>query len=137
MSIIPIFFTFNDNYSPQCAVTILSLLSNKHKTVNYKLYVISDDISENNKNKIMEIVNNFKDSSLKFIKGENLIFFEYHQKLQNKKFGDTILTKEALYRCYPDLITEFNKYDKIIYSDVDIVVKKDISELYEIGRAHV
>ncbi len=39
---IPMFFTFDNNYVPQCAVTIESLLYNTHYTIYYDLYVISD-----------------------------------------------------------------------------------------------
>ncbi len=49
-----------------------------------------------------------------------------------EKISDTVLTKEALYRCISTIVKEFYIYDKIIYSDVDIVVMKDISVLYNI-----
>lgn len=129
---IPVFFTFDNNYSAQCGVTLISILTNKHKSINYAFYVISDDLSIENKNRLNAIVKEFEGSSITFIQGDEQINFDYHEKLENKRFGDTFLTKQALYRCYPDLISEFEKYDKIIYSDVDIVVVKDISELYDI-----
>lgn len=127
---IPMFFTFDNNYSAQCGVTIESLLYNAHKSVFYELYILSDYISEENQLKLQEIISKYKNSSLEIIiLNENKINFHTNY---SRKISDTFLTKEALYRCIPTVVKEFDKYDKIIYSDVDIVVMKDISALYDI-----
>lgn len=39
-------------------------------------------------------------------------------------------TKETLLRCLPTLVPEFDQYDRILYSDVDICVVDDISDLF-------
>lgn len=125
---IPIFFTFNNNYAAQCGVTFESLLYNAHKSVSYELYVICDDISNENKNKLKSIADKYN-TELYIITSNviNIIDIECTQRV-----NDTLFTKDALYRCIPTMIKEFDKYDKIIYSDVDIVVMKDISKLYDI-----
>ena len=127
---IPIFFTFDNNYAAQCGVTFESLLYNAHKSVFYELYILSDFISEENQNKLHQIVNKYNNATLEIIiLNENKISF--HNNF-SRQISDTVLTKEALYRCVPTMVEAFDKYDKIIYSDVDIVVMKDISQLYDI-----
>lgn len=127
---IPIFFTFDNNYAAQCGVTFESLLYNAHKSIYYELHILSDYISIENINRLHTIVNKYKNACLNtIILNESKINFHANY---SKKISDTLLTKEALYRCIPTMIKEFDKYDKIIYSDVDIVVMKDISELYDI-----
>ena len=127
---IPVFFTFDNNYVPQCGVTFESLLYNAHKSVFYELYILSDFISEENQNKLHQIVNKYNNATLEIIiLNENKISF--HNNF-SRQISDTVLTKEALYRCVPTMVEAFDKYDKIIYSDVDIVVMKDISQLYDI-----
>lgn len=127
---IPVFFTFDNNYVPQCGVTFESLLYNAHKSVFYELYVISEDISDENIKKLESIIKKYNNAELKIIKcGKE----EYEFGIDcSRQVGDTLFTKEALYRCIPTMIKEFDKYDKIIYSDVDIVVMKDISQLFDI-----
>ena len=127
---IPVFFTFDNNYVAQCGVTFESLLYNAHKSVFYDLYVISDYISDENQAKLYQIIENYNNATLEIIiLNEDKINF--HNNF-SRQISDTVLTKEALYRCIPTLIKEFDKYDKIIYSDVDIVVMKDISQLFDI-----
>lgn len=131
MQKIPVFFSFDNSYSAQCGVTLYSLLYTAHKSVFYELYIISDDISEENKKKLHDIADNFKNCSLHIFSLKDRIKIDFHEKF-TRQIDDLILTREGLYRCIAMLIDEFNQYDKIIYSDVDIVVMRDISALYDI-----
>lgn len=126
---IPIFFTFDDGYAAQAGVTFKSLLENKYPHIMYDLYVITDKINSENEQKLKSIVNEYKNNTLTFINGANYSDITGRFKAINKY---KLHPEVCLYRLIVSKIKEFEKYDKIIYSDVDILVKKDISALYDI-----
>ena len=47
--IIPIFFTIDDGYAKYLAVAVKSLIENANKEHNYKIHVIYEDLTEENK----------------------------------------------------------------------------------------
>ena len=133
MKNIPIFFTYNDNYVVPSAVAFESLLTNARADVFYELYVIHSDITFKNQENLKSIIEKHKNATIQFIDIKTIIKdFNISSDDFGKGCEDTIFTKEGLYRCIADIIPQFNKYDKIIYSDVDIVVVDDISELIDI-----
>lgn len=130
---IPVFFSFDNNYVAQAAVTFFSLLTNAKETVFYSLYVLHRDISLENITKLKEQVQVFNNVSLSFIKiSEDFIEVDFKDEDFCTQHLGAKFTVDTLYRCLPTLISEFNKYDKIIYSDVDIVVLQDISDLMDV-----
>lgn len=131
MNKIPLLFTFDNGYAAQAAVTFESLLSNKYKHVNYAIYIITEDLSNNNINKLQLIIQKYSGTELHIIDGKKYINLPTH-KIEGTCVGETILARSSLYRLIPTIFSEFNKYDKIIYLDVDIIIKKDISNLYDI-----
>lgn len=133
MKKIPIFFSFNNDYAAQAAVAFLSLLSNANKDVYYEMYVLYTDINQENQKKIKETLKHLNNFCLYFILLSKKINFEFNNDKFNEGDNNVSFTKETLYRCLPTLIPEFNQYKKIIYSDVDIVVIDDISELFDIN----
>jgi len=131
MKSIPIFFTFDDNYTIPAAVAFNTLLKRAPEDVFYKLYVLNNGMMEENLNILYEVVNQYQNVSLEFRKTDGFLQDEWehgsffgHQ--ENKQF-----TMETLYRCFAAKF--FPEYDKIIYSDVDIVIMDDISELYDVN----
>lgn len=129
MQTIPILFTFDDGYAPQAGVTFKSLLENKNENVCYKLYIVTDKLNEENIGKLNEIVESYPGNTMHVIMGNT--YTNIIEKF--KKINTTNLHPEVcLYRLIASDIKELEIYDKIIYSDVDILVKKDISELYDI-----
>lgn len=133
MQTIPIFYTYDNNYVIPSAVAFESLLDNAKENIFYKMYVLHTDISQENQQKLIELVSKHKNATLEFINIEELA---KNIKISDKAFTHqqhgTIFTKDCFFRCIPSLIPEFDCYDKIIYSDVDIVVVDDISESFDI-----
>ncbi|CAL2075073.1 glycosyltransferase family 8 protein [Tenacibaculum sp. 190524A02b] len=133
MEIIPVFFSFDNGYVPQAAVTFESLLTNRKNKFFYELKVLYTEISENNQLVLKELVDKHPNTSLDFILLEKSLL---NLSFDNTNFSTghlgTVFTIDTLFRCVPDLIPELNKYEKIIYSDVDIVIVDDISELNKI-----
>ncbi len=133
MQITPIFFSFDNNYVPQAAVTFESLLTNAKPDIFYKLYVIHSGIDTSNRNALLAQVSIHQNATLDFIDVSGKFNIDFsNQKFCTGHVG-SIFTVETLYRCLPMLLPEFDQFDQIIYSDVDIVVVDDISEFSSIN----
>lgn len=134
MKKLPIFFSFDEGYVTPAAVTFESLLTNAKPDVFYELYVLHESIHPESRRKLIELVAKHGNASLSFISvvgvlesaGVNFDDKSFCLGHDRGKF-----TKETLLRCLPMLIPEFAQYDRILYSDVDICVVDDISELFE------
>lgn len=131
MKTIPIFFSFDDNYAAQAAVTFESLLSNAKEGIFYELYVLHTTVSEENQEKLLKLVKNHTNANLTFLNVKGLFDIEFNDENFATEHAGAKFTVETMYRCLPTFIKEFDKYDKIIYSDVDIVVIDDISDLID------
>lgn len=124
---IPIVFMFDNNYTIPAGVAFKSLLLNSNKKYKYELHVITTDITENNRNKLLSIVSGYNNSSLNFINiGEK--FDKYWKKTKVKgHFSKEIFCKFSL----PSL---FCQYEKLIVSDVDVVFTGDVSNCFDYVR---
>ena len=117
--IIPVVMMFNNNYAIPSGPAIYSMLLHADKQHFYNLFIMHNDISSENQDKIRQIVEMFSNASLKFLEMNNK-FSEYAH-----------LTKypvEILYKLC--LETQFPNMDKIILTDVDVVFEGDISKEY-------
>ena len=132
MKKIPIFFSFDNNYVPQAAVAFESLLTHAKEGIFYELFVLHTLVSLENQGKLSEQVRRHSNANLQFIDVTNRFEIDFSDEKYSKSHSESVFTVDTLYRCLPTLISEFNSYDKIIYSDVDIVVVDDISELYDL-----
>lgn len=130
---ITIFFSCDDNYIPFLAVSIKSLIENANKNYNYNINILNcNDINYKNKQllkKEFETKNvfiNFVDveNEINKLNKTNLLTRDYYSK--------AIFYRLFISQLFPDL-------DKAIYLDCDIVVKDDISKLYntDIGENYV
>ena len=132
MKQIPIFFTFDNNYVIPAAVAFYSLLNKAKKDIFYKMYILHHDITSENQTLLKNIIGKFESTELNFIDTENFMVDEFKENnfsastQSNKK----AFTSDAILRCFAAKF--FPQFDKIIYSDVDVVFNDDISELYDI-----
>ncbi len=114
---IPVVFICDDNYAMPTTVAITSLLSNRYKTTQYEIIVITGGLSLNS-------VDNLKAAG-----GENLRIVTSSDK--NSKYFSTqnYVSTAALFKFeLPDILQE---YDKVIYLDSDVIVNTDLSEMYD------
>lgn len=114
---INICFGLTDNYSQHVGVTITSILLNANKNDNYHFYLVSDYISEDNKNKLQEL-ESIKDFEIDYVEVNKQEFIDYNMNW---------ISHSAYYRLK---IFELIKEDKILYLDSDLIVRKDIRDLY-------
>lgn len=133
MSKLPIFFSFDDGYVVPAAVTFESLLTNARAGVFYELFVLHAGISSANQEKLVALVARHGNATLVFLdvgatlQAAGIVFDDRSFSAGHHK---SQFTKETLLRCLPTLVPEFEKYDRILYSDVDICVVDDISDLF-------
>lgn len=109
------------DYSRHLAATLISVLENSRESWNIK--IIYENIPEENKQKILEMVNRFS-SKINFIKMEK-------KELEKYRVGEgTHLTSIVFARLYiPELLKEERR---AIYLDCDLIVLKPLEELYNI-----
>lgn len=125
---VPIAFICDDNYALPTAVAITSLKLSKHKSTQYDVYVLGMDISEDSKRRI------FSQNEEGFT--VTVLDKEFNEKQSRvvqvrKRVTPAALLKFELPDTFPDL-------DKLLYLDSDMLIQKDLSELYntELGSAY-
>lgn len=122
-TIIPIMHCFDNNYVIPAAVSFFSMLKNADEEYIYKLYVLHSDITVQNQQKLMQIVQQFPNATLEFINMAHR-FDDIWKKLQFMGH----YSKELLYKLLVSSI--FPQYEKIIITDVDVAFLGDISPSY-------
>lgn len=119
--IINIAFSSDNNYAPFLCVAIYSFLKNSNSKNNHHIYILDGGISKEYKYKILNSLNKFKNKKIKFITIDQKIFKNIKQILQ--------LNQTSYYRLLlPNVLP---KVKKILYCDCDILILKDITNLYK------
>lgn len=115
---IPVFLASDNNYAPFVATTICSIVKNTKSFVDF--YVLDGGISKKNKQKIESLKNQFNNFAIEFLdmSDAQLERFPNVQHYSVNAFSRYFI---------PELKPELNK---ILYLDVDIIVKGDIAKLY-------
>ena len=112
----------DDNYSKYAGVVIASVLANADKETILHFYILDGGISEENKAKITSL-KSIKSCEINFIQIDENLFNEYKQIKTH-----TYISIATYYRL--KLGTLLPNIDKIIYFDCDMVVNKDLTELF-------
>lgn len=123
---IPIAFAFDKNLVMPACVCISSLLMNAKKDTSYDIFILhpaNQSMTQTDLVKLPEYYDNCK-----------MTFRPVGNEFDNA-FEIRGITTPAYYRLLiPEIIPE---YDKIIYSDVDVIFRRDLSDLYSIDLAGV
>lgn len=121
MNVIPIVFAFDNNLLLPACVCISSLLKAANNDTYYDIFILHSpecDYSETELINYPKIYNNCR-----------ITFKTVCQEFQTA-FEIRGITTTAYYRLLiPEIIHE---YDKILYSDVDVIFREDLSRFYEI-----
>lgn len=123
---IPVFFTIDDGYAPYAGVAIASLLENASKDYDYKIHIVHQGLSGENKRKLASLADGHSE----------ILFTEMADTLktitdrEENRLRCDYFTLTIYFRIF--LSDMFPEYDKGIYLDSDIVVPGDISEMYQV-----
>lgn len=117
---IPIFLSSDNNYAPFVATTIASICDNTKSFCDF--YVLDGGITKENQEKICELKKQFNNFDVEFL---NIDVEKYF-----KNYTDCLHYTKTMYARFliPDIKPEI---DKAIYSDVDVIVLGDITQLYQ------
>lgn len=124
MNNLDVIFSSDEQYSRHLGVSITSLLENNNKFETINIYVIDRDINNENKKRIINIVNKYK-TNIQFIN------FKY---IENKIRSNIDNSKSiSIYaRLYIQSILP-KEVKKIIYFDCDSIINYDLTELWNIN----
>ena len=121
--VLPIFFAVDDGYIPFLAVSLQSLIDNASLEHYYLIKILYTNISEENREKIKKYER--ENVSIEFV---DLNY--YIGKIKDKLYTRDYYSKTTYFRLFiPNL---YPQYDKALYLDSDIVLLKDVYELYNI-----
>lgn len=119
MRVIPIVFSFDQNLQFPACVSLFSLLRSANRDTFYDIFILSPNGMSLNVSlfsKLSEIYGNFR------------ITLRNADDTFDSSYEIRGITTPAYYRLLiPELIPE---YDKILYSDVDVIFRKDLSDVY-------
>ena len=121
MQEIPIFFATDNNYVPFLDVALRSLIANASKKYKYTINILNTGLNKEKTDQVKKLENdnftiNFCDVS------------EYVGPIKNKLKNLYHFSLVTWYRLFIQSL--FPQYDKVLYLDCDIIVRGDISKLY-------
>lgn len=121
---VPVVFMSSNYYVPYLSVCIDSLIDHIDKKKNYDIIILEKEITESNKDILYNMLKSKRNVSIRFINPAI--------RISGAKFhiSHEVYAEEAYYRLLVPWI--LNNYDKAIVMDCDIVIKKDIADLYSI-----
>lgn len=119
MKTVPILFTFDNSLLMPAGVCFTSLLESAHPDTFYDIYILHGPGCDFAGLDILKTrFDNFK-MTFREVRGEFVGAYEIRG-----------IPETAYYRLIsPELIPE---YDKILYSDVDVIIREDLSKYYEL-----
>jgi UDP-glucose:(galactosyl)LPS alpha-1,2-glucosyltransferase len=123
-NIVPIVFSFDNNFFIPAVVTFYSMIKHAHENTFYDIFIMMD-------------TEKFRQENM-----DDLLRFEkrYADKcrinfIEMKGFGEDFAIQEERFNFsvyYRLFIHKYVNYDKVIFSDVDIVIVKDLYEVYSL-----
>ncbi len=114
MNKIPLVLLFNENYALAASVALMSLLDTKAPDTEYEIFVLYENMSDDAMQKL------------------NAIFPVNWIKIDYNPFSGMLTTDRFPSICCSRLLFPmlFPDYDKILYSDVDVLFKKDLWKVF-------
>lgn len=121
-NVIPIAFAFDNNLVLPACVCISSLLSNANEDTFYDIFILYSESSKIDRTDLDTLPMYYNNCKINYRLVDNTF---------DAAFEIRGITTPAYYRLLiPELISE---YDKVIYSDVDVVFRMDLWDLYQIN----
>lgn len=118
---LPIVFAFDNNLVMPACVCITSLLTNAHPDTFYDIFILHSQKEKLHKKELDNLADEFTNCRIQYRTVGDIF---------DNAFEIRGITSPAYYRLLiPELIPE---YDKIIYSDVDVIFREDLQIYYQI-----
>lgn len=125
--VINIAFTIDNNYAVPVLLTVNSILENNDSNSDYRFFIVETNLTEKNKQKIYDFVNK-RGYKVEFI-NVNTNFFDkgisfYDEKQWQGRINNIAISRILLPKILPQNI------DKVLYLDADILVLRDLIDLW-------
>ncbi|MBK4771770.1 MAG: DUF4422 domain-containing protein [Pantoea sp. Morm] len=117
---IPVVICFDENYAHSGGALINSIIKNSNQHHNYDIVVLENNVSSRNKSRILTLVNNNKNISIRFF--DVNAFSEMKAVYTRAHFSAATYARLFI----PSL---FSSFKKVLFIDADTVVESDVSEL--------
>ena len=119
MNTIPIAFAFDNNLSFPACVCLSSLMMHAKPDTFYDIFILHSEKEELQKENLNKLPSFYPNCRITYIRVGDTF---------NDGYEIRGITKATYYRLLiPQLITQ---YDKIIYADVDVIFRSDLTEVY-------
>lgn len=119
---VPIGLFSSNGYAPFCGVLVESIVEKSKDTINYDIIILESEISDINKQHFMQLIENKDNFSIRFVNIKDLIGML--NITPHNHFTVHNVTK--LFFMSP----VFSSYSSIVCLDSDLVMMRDISDLY-------
>ena len=118
---IPIVFCFDNNLVAPACVALSSLMMNAKEDTFYDIFIVHSHKQPLKRAEIDKLLTYYQNCSIQYRAADSTF---------DEAFEIRGITTPAYYRLLiPELIPE---YDKVLYSDVDVIFRSDLSEYYNI-----
>lgn len=121
---IPVVLACDNNYAPYGAITINSIIQNASKDKNYDIILLHTDISADNQNKIRMLAKGRKNISIRIIDITSQL-----EKIKQNLFVHNFYSIATYFRILIPQLCQL--YEKVLYLDTDVVMCRDIAQLYD------
>jgi lipopolysaccharide biosynthesis glycosyltransferase len=122
--LIPVVFASDDGYVPMLTTTIGSMLRNASTDFFYDIVVLQRNISYEHRRAMEGYLTRYPNSKLRFYDVTDLVS-GYDLATNNAH-----ISMETYYRFLVQKI--FEGYDRVLYLDSDLVIRGDVSELFNV-----
>jgi lipopolysaccharide biosynthesis glycosyltransferase len=120
--VLTVVYSTDDNYAQHTGVSIISLFENNKDINKIMIYIIENDISQSNKNKLQAIINDYG-RAIQFVD-----FAVYKKKLQLNLLTPISLSSYGRLFIADMLPPDINT---VVYLDCDIIVTQTLKEICE------
>ena len=120
---IPIAFSCSEAYSPFFATTLQSVINTSNERNNYDIFLLHQGLSNKTKTMLQGMLSGKSNFSLRFVNVQP--YFEHYNLYESP----TISIETYFRLILPEIL---QCYDKLLYLDCDLIVNKDIADLYHI-----
>ena len=119
---VPIFYACDDRFVKYTIVSLSSMIANARRDLDYRVYVLYSDLSDERKSELKKLEN--ENFSISFVNMSQRL-----ESIEKKLPIRDYYSKTTYYRIFiPEI---FESYDKVIYVDSDTIVTGDVAQLYE------
>lgn len=128
--VVPVFITIDNAYAPYAAAAIHALEMRSNKQRYYRIVVLHDGLSLPNRVRLRSLAT--KNVAIQFKKISNSLYLKAvvaYCARQRRGTADWFAKAVYYYRAFIPRL--FPQYDKAIYIDSDVILLKDVGELFD------